>query len=124
MLTAGGQVVDLVPIAEEICARYRAEYPDERQRYGPAGDAWCRHDNQYLLAWAIQDAVDGTVDVVEQTRWLASVLHARDYPIARLAWDLDLAADLAPPHLPDPALARRVGERLRAAAAAVRADAH
>jgi hypothetical protein len=120
-LTAGGEAVDLVAIAAEICVRYRAQFPDERRRYGPAGDAWCRHDNQYLLAWAIQDVRDGTVDLVEQACWLASVLHARDFPVDRLAWDLELAAELAPQHLPDAALARGVGERLRAAAVAVRA---
>jgi hypothetical protein len=120
-LTAGGEAVDLVAIADEVCTRYQEEFPDERQRYGPAGDAWCRHDNQYLLAWAIQDARDGTVDLAEQACWLASVLRARGFPVTRLARDLDLAADLAPPRIPDAALARKVGDCLRAAAAAVRA---
>jgi len=37
--------VDLVARAEEACVAYDAEFPDERQRYGPAEMEWCRHDN-------------------------------------------------------------------------------
>ena len=56
MRTADGEVIDLVAMAREVCGRYRGEFPDEEERYGPAGEAWCLHDNQYLLAWAIQEA--------------------------------------------------------------------
>jgi hypothetical protein len=42
-----GQTLDLRVLAEEICARYRAEFPDEQERYGDAGMAWCVHDNQH-----------------------------------------------------------------------------
>lgn len=56
-----GTTIELLPLAREICRRYRIEYPDEEARYGPAGIQWCLHDNQYLLAWAIQDARDNTV---------------------------------------------------------------
>ena len=48
-------------------ARYRAEFPDEEERYGDAGNAWCVHDNQHILNWAYQDA-PGFVDLDEQDR--------------------------------------------------------
>src|SRR5688572_10053367 len=51
----GGPAVALRPVAEEICRRYRAEFPDERERYGDAGIAWCVHDNQHILNWAFLD---------------------------------------------------------------------
>jgi hypothetical protein len=54
--TPDGAPIDLLSLAREICARYRHEFPDEEERYGPAGMEWCLHDNQYLLAWASQVA--------------------------------------------------------------------
>ena len=86
-------VVPLVPIAQEICRRYRAEFPDEQERYGDAGIAWCVHDNQHLLFWGA-GAVDGWVDMGREVGWLADVLAARDFPLARLARNLDLAAEV------------------------------
>jgi hypothetical protein len=86
----GGQPIDLVALAGEICDRYHAHYTDEQERYGPAGQAWCRHDNQWLLSWAVGD-VQGVTDLDEQACWLARVLHARDFPIERLAHNLRLA---------------------------------
>ena len=87
--------LDLVELAKEICARYRAEYPDEQERYGDAGMAWCRHDNQHILGWAV-GARDGLVDLERELGWLARVLAARDFPLDRLARDLEIAADVAP----------------------------
>ena len=63
---ADGTPIDLRAIALRICEIYRQEFPDEEQRYGQAGVKWCVHDNQYLLAWAIQDARDGTVLLSDQ----------------------------------------------------------
>src|SRR5262249_40060416 len=77
----------------EICARYADEYPDERERYGDAGHLWCLHDNQHLLNWAVLDTRE-YVSIEEQVAWLAKVLEARDFPLDRLAWDLDLAAEV------------------------------
>jgi hypothetical protein len=94
-LVADGLVAELVPLAREICRRYRLEFPDEDERYGPAGQQWCVHDNQYLLAWAIQHVRDGTVDLSEQAVWLAGVLDARQFPVARLARGLEIAAAVA-----------------------------
>jgi hypothetical protein len=91
-------VVELQPIAAEICARYASEFPDEQERYGAAGQAWCLHDNLYLLAWAIADAHLGAVRLEEQVRWLADVLAARDFPLDRLERDLTIAAATVSAH--------------------------
>jgi hypothetical protein len=88
---AGGEPIDLVALAGEICARYRSEYPDEQGRYGDAGQAWCVHDNQHILNWAV-GARNGYVDLERELAWLARVLEARDFPLDRLARDLDLAS--------------------------------
>lgn len=105
--------MQLEPLAREVCRRYAEEFPDESERYGTAGSAWCIHDNQYLLSWAA-DSVQGLVDMRQQVGWLASVLEARDFPLARLARNLDLAAAVTRDRV-----AGHGGERL----AAVLADA-
>jgi hypothetical protein len=89
----GEEDLDLEALAAEVCARYDAEFPDERDRYGDAGQAWCRHDNQHLLNWAALDAA-GFVVLDEQVAWLARVLESREFPLDRLARDLDIAADV------------------------------
>ena len=88
-----GGAVDLVALAEEICRRYRAEFPDEQERYGDAGLAWCLHDNQHLLNWAVTEA-NGLGGFESQLGWLADVLEARDFPLERLARDLEIAAEV------------------------------
>ena len=86
--------LDTEPLAKEICRRYRLEFPDEQQRYGDAGAAWCVHDNLYLLFWAGETA-NGYDDVMEsQVAWLAGVLESRGFPLERLARDLDIGADV------------------------------
>jgi len=87
-------VIELAPLAREICSRYSAEYPDESDRYGRAGVEWCIHDNLYLLAWAISDAERGDVDFLVQVKWLAGVLSSREFPLERLARDLQIAAEV------------------------------
>jgi hypothetical protein len=90
-----GTPIDLQALAEQVCARYRQEFPDEEERYGGAGVKWCLHDNQYLLAWAIQDARDGTVLLIEQVEWLSKILDSRGFPVERLVRDLEIAAEVA-----------------------------
>jgi hypothetical protein len=90
---AGGEALDLFALATAICERYRLEYPDERARYGDAGLAWCVHDNQHLLNWAV-GTVNGELDIMPEVAWLATVLEARDFPSDRLARDLDIGADV------------------------------
>ena len=87
----GRREIDLEALAREVCARYRAEYPDEAGRYGEAGQLWCVHDNQHLINWAALHARDYVV-LDEQVAWLAGVLEAREFPLDRLARDLDIAA--------------------------------
>ena len=87
----GGDPVDLVALATEICERYRAEFPDEQERYGDAGLAWCVHDNQHILNWAML-ARGGDVDLDRELAWLARVLVARDFPLERLVRNLEIAA--------------------------------
>src|ERR1700712_368387 len=91
---ADGQPLDLVVLATAICRRYREEFPDEAERYGEAGNAWCVHDNQHLLNWAVE-AVNDESDMKNDVAWLASVLESRGFPVERLARNLDLAGDIA-----------------------------
>jgi hypothetical protein len=99
---ADGTEVDLEALAREICERYGAEYPDEQERYGDAGRQWCRHDNQHLVNWAVLHT-RAFVVLDEQVAWLAKVLEAREFPLDRLARNLDIGADV-------------VGERVSGAA--------
>jgi hypothetical protein len=111
-----GERVDLVALAAEICERYRAHYSDEEERYGAAGQDWCRHDNQWLLSWAVGD-VEGVTDLDEQACWLARVLRARDFPVERLAYNLRLAGEVACERLAPRAGAQLDGVLRRAALA-------
>jgi hypothetical protein len=106
-----GERLDLVLLAREICRRYRDEFPDEDERYGEAGNEWCRHDNRYILSWAAL-ALRGYEDFDARIDWLAGVLGARDFPLDRLARDLEIAADVVP-ELDD--VLRAGAERVRSA---------
>ena len=53
--------------------------------------AWCRHDNQHILNWAAL-ALRGWVDLNKELSWLARVLKARDFPLERLARNLEIAS--------------------------------
>ena len=88
-----GTTLQLVPLAEEVCRRYRAEHPDEATRYGPAGVAWCVHDTLYVLDWAVLE-LTGDADLKDEVDWLGRVLQARDFPIDRLARNLDIVAEV------------------------------
>jgi hypothetical protein len=114
---ADGTAVDLEALAREICERYRAEYGDEDARYGDAGILWCRHDNQHLLNWAVLHT-RAFVVLDEQVAWLAKVLEARDFPLDRLARDLDIAAGVVAARVDG---AGQVAAALSGAAAMVRA---
>jgi hypothetical protein len=110
--------IDLVVLAREICRRYREEFPDEEGRYGTAGNAWCIHDNQWLLSWAAE-SVSGYLDVDAEVGWLASVLEARGFPLERLSRDLEIAADVVLEAVSG-TLAERLAGVLAAAATFVR----
>jgi hypothetical protein len=89
----GGEPIDLVAVATEICHRYRNEFPDEKERYGDAGNAWCVHDNQHMLNWAVE-TVNGYFDINQEVAWLANILDARQFPTDRLARNLDIGAEV------------------------------
>ncbi len=86
-----GETLDLRALAQEICSRYRAEFPDEQERYGDAGMAWCLHDNQHILNWAVIEHA-GYGGFERQLAWLAGVLEARRFPLDRLARNLEIGA--------------------------------
>ena len=89
----GAHTLPLLTLAKEICRRYREEFPDEQVRYGDAGIAWCVHDNQHLLNWGAL-AAQGNIDMNIEVDWLAGVLGARDFPLDRLARNLDIGANV------------------------------
>ena len=114
-----GTDLDLVALAKEVCARYRAEFPDEAERYGEAGIAWCVHDNQHILRWAAV-TLDDEAGFHEEIGWLAGVLHARDFPLERLRRNLGIAAEVvAEQSLGEPGA--QLAERLRSGVPAVQA---
>ena len=110
---SGGQPLFLAPLAYEAAQRHHAEFPDELGRYGPAGFDWCVHDLQYVLAWAGFDETEPGL-LEQRLRWLADLLAARGYDVARLARSLELLADVVAERHPD---AGDLARRLRAAAA-------
>ena len=114
-----GSVTALAPLAEAITARYLAEFPEDVERHGEATPEWCRHDNQWLLSWAVDD-VRGATDLVEQAQWLARVLHVRGIRVSRLARDLEIASEVVRPGAFG-AGSEAVAERLHAAARTVAA---
>ena len=87
-----GRRVELSPLAARLCELYYESYPDDLERYGGAGQAWCDHDSRYLLAWALEDAGAGTLSAVEQVQWLGRVLAGRNFPVERLARHVGLTA--------------------------------
>jgi hypothetical protein len=91
--TLHGAPFDLVGPAREICRRYRMEFPDEEERYGEAGFAWCVHDNEHILAWAAIEVEYG-VGMGRQLEWLADVLRNRDFPVERLVRNLEIGAEV------------------------------
>ena len=90
--TPSGRTLDLVALALKACERYDAEFPDERDRYGPAGMLWCRHDNQHVLNWAVL-SLGGQVDLEEQLAWLGRILESREFPLDRLARSLEIVGE-------------------------------
>jgi hypothetical protein len=118
LLEDADQELELVPLAEEICRRYRQEFPDEQARYGDTGHAWCVHDLQYLLYWAAED-VNGYLDIRTEVSWLGSVLEAREFPLERFARGLDIAAEVVTERV-DKTLSAQLAATLTGAAAFVR----
>jgi hypothetical protein len=115
-----GEPCFLAPLAHEVARRHWDEFPDEAERYGPAGLEWCAHDMQWILWWAWLDAEDGLGILRRQLDWLVGLLAARDYPIERVARSLELGAEVvteAHPRTGEP-----VAAALKRAAAELRRD--
>jgi len=76
-------------LAETICTRYYAEFPDHDARYGARGRAFCAHDNAYLVAWLVE-ALDtvGTTSFESNVTWLRTLLGARGFPMDAFARNL------------------------------------
>jgi hypothetical protein len=121
LLEDANQELELVPLAEEICRRYRQEFPDEHGRYGDAGNAWCVHDLQYLLYWAAED-VNGYLDIRTEVSWLGSLLEAHDFPLERFARGLDVAGEVVTERV-DKAFSAQLAATLAGAAAFVQSRA-
>ncbi|HST40197.1 MAG TPA: hypothetical protein VLK58_11835 [Conexibacter sp.] len=115
-----GRWVDVRALARETSARFLVETPAYVERYGEHAQAWCTHDCQHVLVWAL-GAHDGFVDLGAQVAWLARVLESRGFPLDWLARDLELAADVVGSRLPRHGTA--IAQQLRAVAADVRATA-
>lgn len=109
--TLDGETIDLRLLAGEVSARFIAETPAYAERYGEHAAAWCEHDCRHVLGWACSEH-EGWVDLGAQVAWLARVLAARDFPLAWLARDMELAADVVAERLPrhGDALASRLRE--------------
>jgi hypothetical protein len=109
---AGG--LELRPLADAVVERYAPGVPRRgRALRAEVWRAWCRHDTQYLMQWAVLDT-KGLTKLAEQVAWLARVLAARDFPLeasAHARAGADVVAEGG---------ARRPAERLRAATAAGR----
>ena len=113
-----GRRVELAPLAAEVADRYFARHPEDLARYGAdVARAWEMHDTQHLVNWAIGD-VEGYIVLEERVTWLADVLAARDFPLAHLADNLEIAGDVVEEQVDD---GLPVAGRLRDAAALVRA---
>lgn len=94
-----GRGLPLVDLAARVCEAYYAEFPDEDERYGEVGRAWCLHDNQHLLNWTAL-AAEGLVDLDREVAWLARVLDRRDFPLDRLARNLELGSEVVRDEVP------------------------
>jgi hypothetical protein len=113
-----GDIIALRPLAEHVTAVHLERHPDDLERYGDdLARAWCVHDNQHVLAWAVAD-----LDLQGQLDWLARILTARGYPVKNLIDSVSTCAEVLETDLPG-AAGTEVSERLRAAARALESSA-
>lgn len=89
-------------IAETICERYYAEFPDHDERYGDRGRRFCAHDNAYLVAWLV-DALDtaGPASFGINVEWLRGLLEARGFPMDAFRRNLQLVGEAVTALRPD-----------------------
>jgi hypothetical protein len=113
-----GVVLDLRSLAAEITDRHLRRHPDDVERYGEVARQWGIHDNQHLVNWAVFDA-RGLLSFPEQLEWLANVLGSRGYPLANLADNLEIGAQVMR-ELVDSEHAGELADTLEAGAGQVR----
>ena len=81
-------------VAEAVCERFYAAFPDHDVRYGGRGRAFCAHDNAYLVSWLL-DVLDGgdPASFATNVAWLRSLLNARGFPMDAFSRNLDFVRD-------------------------------
>jgi len=81
-------------IAQTICDRYYAEFPDHAERFGERGRRYCAHDNAYLVGWLV-DALDtsGPGSFATNVEWLRGLLEARGFPMDAFRRNLHLVGE-------------------------------
>jgi len=102
-------------IAQSICDRYYAEFPDHGERFGDRGRSYCVHDNAYLVAWLV-DALDiaGHGSFAANVEWLRGLLEARGFPMDAFRRNLYLVGEAVATLRPDDT--RRIDELISGAA--------
>lgn len=91
-------------VAEGICERYYAEFPDHDERYGGRGRAYCAHDNAYLVAWLVDAlGVAGETSFGRNVAWLRGLLDARNFPMDAFQYNLTLVGEAVTRLRPDEA---------------------
>ncbi len=90
-------------VAEGICERYYAEFPDHDERYGERGRAYCAHDNAYLVAWLILSLDRIPEAFPRNAAWLRQVLEARGFPVEPFRRNLELVGEAVTRLRPDDA---------------------
>ena len=92
-------------VAEGICDRYYAEFPDHDERYGERGRAYCAHDNAYLVAWLVDAlGVAGHASFARNVAWLRGLLEARNFPMEAFQRNLELVSEAVARLRPDDAV--------------------
>jgi hypothetical protein len=101
-------------LAQTICDRYYAEFPDHDERYGDRGRGYCAHDNAYLVAWLV-DALGtaGHGSFATNVEWLRGLLEARGFPLDAFRRNLQLVGEAVAALRPEDA--RRIDELIAGA---------
>lgn len=96
-------------LAEAICERFYAEFPDQDARYGDRGRAYCAHDNAYLVAWLVEAlGPAGAASFRTNVDWLRGLLDARGFPMDAFRRNLELVGEVVGGTMPDEAVSIRV----------------
>lgn len=88
-----GERVNLGPLAADLCDLFLEAHPDLLTGH-PEAQRRYEHEQEgrYILAWALEDASTGNLNLLEQVAWLGRVRTGRGHPGAQLAGLVRLAA--------------------------------